>query len=55
MSPLSERPLFPENPLRTEILKDPVLECHDAIIKVPGGPGLGIEIDKNKMKKYMKG
>jgi L-alanine-DL-glutamate epimerase-like enolase superfamily enzyme len=47
--------MYTENPLRTEILKDPVLECHDAVIKVPGGPGLGIEIDKNKMKKYMKG
>jgi L-alanine-DL-glutamate epimerase-like enolase superfamily enzyme len=47
--------MYTENPLRTEILKDPVLECHDAIIKIPSGPGLGIEIDKNKMKKYMKG
>ena len=47
--------MYTENPLRTEILKDPVLECHNAVINVPGGPGLGIEIDISKMKKYMKG
>jgi len=46
--------MYTENPLRTEILREPVLECHDAVIKVPGGPGLGIEIDKGKMRKYMK-
>jgi hypothetical protein len=46
--------MYTENPLRTEVLKDPVLECHDAIIKVPGRPGLGIEIDTHQVKKYTK-
>jgi L-alanine-DL-glutamate epimerase-like enolase superfamily enzyme len=47
--------MYTENPLRTEILKEPVLECHDSVIEVPSGPGLGIEIDRNRVKKYMKG
>jgi L-alanine-DL-glutamate epimerase-like enolase superfamily enzyme len=46
--------MYTENPLRTEILKVPVLECHDAVIKVPSGPGLGIEIDEGRMKRYIK-
>ncbi len=46
--------MYTENPLRTEILKDAVLECRDGVINVPAGPGLGIEIDKGKMKKYLK-
>jgi L-alanine-DL-glutamate epimerase-like enolase superfamily enzyme len=44
-----------ENPLRTEILKEAILECQNGLVKGPTGPGLGIEIDKNKMKKYLKG
>jgi len=47
--------MYTENPLRTKILKEPILECQNGFVKVPTGPGLGIEIDKNKMKKYLKG
>jgi L-alanine-DL-glutamate epimerase-like enolase superfamily enzyme len=47
--------MYTENPLRTKILKDPILECQNSSVKVPTGPGLGIEIDNNKMKKYLKG
>jgi L-alanine-DL-glutamate epimerase-like enolase superfamily enzyme len=47
--------MYTENPLRTEILKEAILECQNGFVKVPTGPGLGIAIDKNKMKKYLKG
>lgn len=47
--------MYTENPLRTEIFKEAILECQNGFVKVPSGPGLGIEIDKNKMKKYLKG
>ena len=46
--------MYTENPLRTKILKEPILEFQNGFVKVPSGPGLGIEIDKNKMKKYLK-
>jgi len=36
--------MYTENPLRTEILKDPVLECHDAVIKVPAAPVWGLRL-----------
>ena len=46
--------MYTENPLRTEILKDPILECENGFVKVPTGPGLGIEIDKEKLKRYVR-
>jgi L-alanine-DL-glutamate epimerase-like enolase superfamily enzyme len=46
--------MYTENPLRTEILKDPILECENGFVKVPTGPGLGIEIDKEKLKCYVR-
>ncbi|HSR11933.1 MAG TPA: mandelate racemase/muconate lactonizing enzyme family protein, partial [Thermodesulfobacteriota bacterium] len=35
--------MYTENPLRTEILKAAVLETDKGVVKVPKGPGLGIE------------
>jgi len=34
------------------VLKDP-LELTDGMITVPQGPGLGIEIDRRKIEKYV--
>ena len=47
--------MYTENPLRTEILKEPILECENGFVKVPTGPGLGIEIDRDKMKRFVRG
>lgn len=44
--------MYTENPLREDLLKDPVLACEKGIIRVPEGPGLGIELDPRKVKKY---
>jgi D-galactarolactone cycloisomerase len=46
--------MYTENPLRTEILKDPILECENGFVTVPTGPGLGIEIDKEKLKRFVR-
>jgi L-alanine-DL-glutamate epimerase-like enolase superfamily enzyme len=46
--------MFPENPLREDILKEPVLECKEGFVHVPEGPGLGIEIDPGKLKRYLR-
>jgi len=45
--------MYTENPLREDILKEPVLECRNGFVQVPSGPGLGIEIDHSKLKRYM--
>lgn len=45
--------MYPENPLREDILKEPVLDCENGFIKVPTGPGLGIEIDARRLREYM--
>ncbi len=45
--------MYTENPLREEILKEPVLGCEMGFISVPSGHGLGIEIDHEKLKRYM--
>ena len=45
--------MYTENPLREEILKEPLLGCEMGFIPVPGGHGLGIEIDHEKVKRYM--
>ena len=39
------------NPLRSELLKEP-LAAEDGFIKVPQGPGLGIEIDPDAVARY---
>lgn len=46
--------MFPENPLREDILKEPVLDCRDGFLHVPKGPGLGIEIDREELKRYIR-
>jgi L-alanine-DL-glutamate epimerase-like enolase superfamily enzyme len=46
--------MYTENPLREDILKEPVLECQMGVVRVPSGPGLGIEIDKSKIKRYLR-
>lgn len=40
-----------ENPLRDEILMDP-LECHNGMLKIPTGYGLGVEINRKSLEKY---
>lgn len=37
-----------ENPFRTELLLEPI-ECKAGILKIPQGPGLGIEIDRKRL------
>ena len=44
--------MYTENPLREDTLKVPILECHQGFISVPTGPGLGIELDPSKVKRY---
>ena len=39
------------NPLRDTLAKEPI-EQKKGIVKVPTGPGLGIEIDREILKKY---
>lgn len=46
--------MYPENPLREDLLKEPALACVNGFIQVPAGPGLGIEIDPEKLEKYMR-
>jgi len=40
-----------ENPLRSDILRAPILPDGD-VIRIPTGPGLGIEIDEDKLQHY---
>ena len=40
------------NPLRTDILRSPLL-ADDGFIRVPEGPGLGIEIDQEAIERYV--
>jgi L-alanine-DL-glutamate epimerase-like enolase superfamily enzyme len=44
--------MYTENPLREDTLKVPILECRQGFIAVPTGPGLGIELDPSKVKRY---
>jgi L-alanine-DL-glutamate epimerase-like enolase superfamily enzyme len=46
--------MYPENPLREDILKEPVLDCRNGLLHVPMGPGLGIDIDRSKLKDYIR-
>ena len=50
MPPMLEFEQTP-NPLRDHLAKEPI-EQKKGIVKVPGGPGLGIEIDREVLKKY---
>ncbi len=50
MPPMLEFEQTP-NPLRDTLAREPI-EQKKGIVKVPGGPGLGIEIDREVLKKY---
>ena len=50
MPPMLEFEQTP-NPLRDTLAKEPI-EQKKGIVKVPNGPGLGIEIDREILKKY---
>ena len=50
MPPMLEFEQTP-NPLRDHLAQEPI-EQKKGIVKVPGGPGLGIEIDREVLKKY---
>lgn len=50
-----EYDLNPYQPLRDEILKDPIFamdRLNDGRLKVPQGPGLGIEVDETAFEKF---
>jgi D-galactarolactone cycloisomerase len=40
-----------ENPLREELLVTPHV-FHEGVMRVPDGPGLGVEIDRQKIERY---
>ena len=53
--PMLEYDLDPWQPLRDEILSDPVLaldRIEDGCLVVPDGPGLGIELNESVFEKY---
>ncbi|MSP88152.1 MAG: mandelate racemase/muconate lactonizing enzyme family protein [Alphaproteobacteria bacterium] len=41
-----------DNPLRTQLLKEPIRPDKHGVVRVPDKPGLGIELDERTMKKY---
>jgi D-galactarolactone cycloisomerase len=43
-----------DNPLRDDLLKSPIL-IEDGSLPVPHGPGLGIEVDEDRLKQYAAG
>ena len=57
LSPATEAPLLEwdsgENPLRTDLLREP-LTLRDGRVTVPGGPGLGVEVDEDVLNRYAK-
>ena len=57
-NPLSMNPVSPmlefdqtEHPFRLELLEEPIFQ-NNGYVKVPQGPGLGIEINRNALEKY---
>lgn len=44
--------MYPENPLREDILKNDVFKCENGYMTIPEGPGLGIEIESSKLEYY---
>ena len=40
-----------ENPLRDDLLRNPI-HFHNGTVDVPTGPGLGIEVDEEVVKRY---
>jgi L-alanine-DL-glutamate epimerase-like enolase superfamily enzyme len=52
---LIEYDVYPSLPVRDEILRDPVLaldRIEDGRIRVPQGPGLGIDIDESAFARF---
>jgi D-galactarolactone cycloisomerase len=39
------------NPLRDHLAKEPIVQVN-GIVRVPDGPGLGIEVDMSVLEKY---
>jgi D-galactarolactone cycloisomerase len=54
--PCAETPMLEydttENPLRTSLLAEPLL-VRDGFVQVPRGPGLGIAVDEEVLRRYM--
>ncbi len=44
--------MYPPNPLREELLTEPLPAMKDGFIQVPDGPGLGVEIDPKALEKF---
>ena len=44
--------MYPPNPLREELLKEPLPTMKDGYIQVPQKPGLGIELDERALERY---
>jgi D-galactarolactone cycloisomerase len=42
-----------ENPFREELIARPFAITKDGFVEIPTGPGLGIEIDEQIVKKYL--
>jgi L-alanine-DL-glutamate epimerase-like enolase superfamily enzyme len=42
---------YPDNPVINNLFKEP-LEFEDGYVRVPEGPGLGVELDQETIKKY---
>jgi L-alanine-DL-glutamate epimerase-like enolase superfamily enzyme len=54
-SPMLEYDVAPYQPLRDDILVDPIFSLErldDGCLRVPDGPGLGIEIDESAFEKF---
>jgi L-alanine-DL-glutamate epimerase-like enolase superfamily enzyme len=41
-----------ENPLRTELLTEPIAPGRDGLVQVPHGPGLGIELNDDLVERF---
>jgi L-alanine-DL-glutamate epimerase-like enolase superfamily enzyme len=44
--------MYAPNPLREEILVTPILPTSDGRVPVPSGPGLGIELDEERLEAF---
>jgi L-alanine-DL-glutamate epimerase-like enolase superfamily enzyme len=44
--------MYPENPLRENILKNDIFKCENGYLTIPDGPGLGIDMDLHKLEQY---
>ena len=44
--------MFPPNPLREHLLQGPLVEFKDGAVRVPQGPGLGVELDPEALARF---